>query len=320
MGKDFKAIDDALAKLEKRFGEKCAMKMTDSESGVATFSSGRPDLDAAMGGGFPIGKIIEIIGGEASGKTGLALSAIRMIQEEGGLAAFVDAEHALNKEYAYQIGVNVEDMYISQPSYGEQSFEIIRGFIHSKQFDIIVVDSVSALTPLSELNGEVGEAKMAAQARMMSQGLRLITAAADEVGCTVLFINQQRDKIGYVTGKIGSGGNALKFYASIRLHVKNKGKVIEGEEVIGFKQNVQVIKNKIAAPFKAVENDIIYGKGVDTIISLIAAAVDAGVIIRAGSYYKHEGESIARGMKDLRKIVEDNPELQEVLKNQILKT
>lgn len=313
--KNNKAINDALAKLEKRFGEKVVSKMTDIDMSVDTFSSGRPDLDIALGGGYGVGKIIEIYAESGVGKTGIALEAIASIQTEGGLVAFIDAEHALNTEYCEQIGVDVDALYISQPSYGEQAFEAIRALINSAQFDLIVIDSVSALIPRAELEGETGEAKIALQARMMSQGLRQITAVANEVGCTIMFINQMRATIAkYGPSVTTSGGKALKFYATQRLEIKSKGQIKEGDDVIGFKQLVKVVKNKIAAPFKFIENDIIYGKGVDDIAGLVEGLVFEEILKKNGSWFEYKGTNIAQGIKKLRVVLEDNPDLLDELK------
>lgn len=309
--KSSKAIQSAIDGLEKRFKEPLVLKMSESsKANITTFSSGRLDLDKALGGGYAVGKIIEILAEEATGKTGLALEAIREVQKAGGNAAVVDAEHALNIDYAKSIGVNVDDLYISQPSYGEQAFEVIRALINSADIDLIVVDSVSSMIPKAELDGESGEAKIGLHARMMSQGMKMIVGTANTVGCTVIFINQLRDKIGgYVTFKVTSGGHALKFYAFQRLEIKKRGWIKEGEEVIGFKQEVKVIKNKAAAPFKVIENDIIYGKGVDKITSLIETATELGILERKGAWYSYEDTNIAQGIAKLRGVLEDNPDI-----------
>lgn len=316
--KQSKAITDALAKLEKRFGEKVVLKMTDANTGAETISSGRPKLDTVLGGGYGVGKIIEIYAESGCGKTGLALEAIKVVQDAGGLAAIVDSEHALNTEYCEQIGVNIDDLYISQPSYGEQAIEAIRALIHTCEFDLIVVDSVAAMTPKAELEGESGEAKIGLQARMMSQGMKLITGAASEVGTTIIFINQLRKTIAmYGPSETTTGGKALKFYATQRLEVKNRGQIKEGEEVIGFKQQIKVVKNKIAPPFKVVQEDIIYGKGVDAITGLVEACVFEEILEKKGAYYKYQGETMAQGMKKLRALMEDNPEFVEQLKKDL---
>lgn len=312
--KNLAAINKALATLEKRYGEKVVSKMTDVDMSVDTFSSGRGDLDIALGGGYGVGKIIEIFAESGTGKSGLALEAAAAIQKEGGLVAFIDAEHVLNTEYAEAIGVNVDEMYISQPSYGEQAFEAIRALINSAQFDLIIIDSVAALTPKAELECETGEAKIALQARMMAQGLRQITAVASDVGCTIMFINQLRDTIGgYGPNKITPGGKALKFYATQRLEIKNRGQIKEGENVIGFRQIIKVVKNKIAQPFKVIENPIVYGIGVDKLPGLVEQLVFEEILIKKGSWFNYMGTNIAQGLKQLREMLEDNPELLEQL-------
>jgi recombination protein RecA len=312
--KNIKAITGALAALEKRFGEPVVLKMSDANTNVNVISSGRPDLDVALGGGYGVGKIIELFAQSGAGKTGLALELAAQVQKNGGIVAFIDAEHALNTEYCMQIGLNVDDLYLSQPSYGEQAFEAIRALINTAEVDLIIVDSVSAMIPKAELEGESGEAKIARQARMMSQGMKLITGPASDVGCTVLFINQLRKTIAmYGPTETTSGGMALKFYASQRLEVKNKGKIKDGSapdaEIIGFKQQITVVKNKIGTPFKVIENDIIYGKGVDTTSGLIEALVYEGILEKAGSWFRYDGANIAQGMKKLRIVLDDNPEL-----------
>lgn len=316
--KDTKAIDAAIDALAKRFGGKNLYKMTDAQVGVKTVSSGRIDLDEALGGGYPVGKIIELYSEEACGKTGLALTFAASIQESGGLVGFIDAEHALNMEYAKGIGVDVDSLYICQPTTGEEAFETIRAMIGTKQFDLIVIDSVSALIPAAELAGESGETKMGLQARMMSQGMRLVTGATSEAECALMFINQLRDKIGtYVPTKSTSGGNALKFFASIRIEIKNKGKIKDGDDVIGFSQQITVVKNKIAPPYKVITADIIYGKGIDHNGVLIDTAISMGIIVRAGAYYKFDGVNISRGMANLRQMMDDNIEMRDAISDAI---
>lgn len=313
-----KAIQSAIDSLEKRFKEPMVMKMSDAAIRVDTFSSGRLDLDNALGGGYPVGKIVELYAESGVGKTGLALEAIKSIQSEGGVAAIVDAEHALNTEYAEQIGICIDDLYISQPSTGEQAFEVIRALIETKEIDLIVVDSVSAMIPRAELEGESGEVKMGLQARLMSQGMKLITGASSDSGTTVIFINQLRTKIGgYVAGKVTSGGNALKYYASQRLEIKSKGRIKEGDDVIGFKQLIKVVKNKIAPPFKEIENDIIYGVGVDSIAALVETAVIKGILDKRGAYFYYQDVKLAQGLAKLRDVLNDNPELVEELEMKI---
>ena len=318
-----KAITAAMKSLETRFKEVVVMKMSDSNSSAETTPSGRADLDAALGGGYGVGKIIEIYAESGFGKTGLALEAIAECQKEGGVCAFVDSEHALNTEYCEQIGVNVDDLYISQPSYGEQAFEAIRALIATAEVDMIVVDSVAAMVPKAILEGESGEAKIALQARMMSQGMQLIAGPAAVVGCTIIFINQLRKTIAmYGPSETTTGGKALKFYATQRLEVKSKGQLKNGSapdaEIIGFKQFIKIVKNKIGAPFKTIQNDIVYGIGVDKLTGLIEALIFNEVLIKAGSWLKYKGTNVAQGRAKLRKVLEDNPDLLDELEKELI--
>ena len=314
MGKDSKGIKNALATLEKRFGEKVVMRMSD-KGDAPTNSSGRDDLDIALGGGYGEGKIIEIYAESGSGKTGLALEGAKVIQESGGKVAFIDMEHALNTDYCEQVGVNIDDLYVAQPAYGEMAFETIRALINSGEIDLIIVDSVASMVPKAELEGESGQAFIALQARMMSQGMKLITGAANSAGCTVIFINQLRKTIVmYGPTETTSGGKALKFYATQRLEIKNRGKIKEGDQVIGFKQEINIVKNKIAPPFKKVSYDLIYGKGIDADKGFVDALLFEGILVKAGSYIRYDGSNICQGMKNLRSALDDNPELVEELK------
>jgi recombination protein RecA len=316
--KTTKNIAAAMAALEKRYGEKVVMKMTDAAADVDTFSSGRPDLDEALGGGYGVGKIVEVFAESGCGKTGLALEAIKVIQDLGGVAAIIDSEHALNTEYCELLGIDVEDLYICQPSFGEQAIETIRALIGTGDVDLIVVDSVAAMVPKAELEGEAGEAKIALQARMMSQGMKLITAAASSAGCTVMFINQLRSTIAmYGPSKNVTGGNALKFYATQRLEVKNKGQIRMGEDVVGFKQYVQVVKNKLATPFKAIDNNIIYGVGVDRLAGLLEVLIEKEILLKKGGWYSYKGEKIANGIKKLRAFLDENPDVVEDMENDL---
>lgn len=313
-----KAINNALAALEKRFGEPVVMKMSESNTGIETFSTGRPSLDSKLGGGYGIGKIVEIYAESGCGKTGLALEAIKSMQDREGVCAIIDAEHALNTEYCEQIGVDIDSLYISQPTYGEQAFETIRALINTGEVDLIVVDSVAAMVPRAELEGESGEAKVAVQARMMSQGMKLITGAANDNKTTVIFINQLRKTIAmYGPTETTTGGKALKFYATQRLEIKNRGMIKQGEEVIGFKQQIKVVKNKVAAPFQVYQEDIIYGKGVDNTQGFIDALVFEGIITKAGAWFKYDDGNLAKGMKALRQLFDDNPELVEELQTKL---
>ena len=313
-----KAINSALAALEKRFGEPVVMKMNDANTGIDTFSSGRPSLDSKLGGGYGLGKIIEIFAESGCGKTGLALEAIKSMQDRGGTCAIIDAEHALNTEYCADIGVDVDALYIAQPTYGEQGFEAIRALVGTGEIDLIVVDSVAAMIPKAELEGESGEAKIALQARMMSQGMKLITGPASDAKCTIIFINQIRKTIAmYGPTETTTGGKALKFYATQRLEIKNRGQVKEGDDVIGFKQQIKIVKNKVAAPFQVYAEDIIYGKGVDNTKGFIEALVFEGVLEKKASWYKYNGSNIANGAKALRLLFEDQPSLREELETSL---
>ena len=313
-----KGIKSALAALEKRFGEKVVLKMNDKNLDVDTFSSGRGDLDVALGSGYGVGKIIEIYAESGCGKTGLALEAIASVQSKGGVCAIVDSEHALNTEYCEMIGVNVDDLYISQPSFGEQAIEAIRALVETGEIDLIVVDSVAAMIPKAELEGESGEVKMGLQARMMSQAMKLITGPASDNGCTIIFINQLRSTIAmYGPSQTTTGGKALKFYASQRLEIKNKGVLKEGEDVIGFKQHINVVKNKIGPPFKVVENEIVYGIGVDKFNGFVEALVFNEIIIKKGAFYYYKDTRLAQGVKKLRIAFDDNPDLVEELEKKL---
>lgn len=313
-----RAINSAIAALEKRYGERVVMKMSDSTADVATYSSGRADLDIALGGGYGRGKIVEIYSEEGCGKTGLTLEAIAEVQRAGYKAALIDAEHALNTEYCKQLGVDIDELYISQPSFGEQIIETIRALINTGEIKLIVVDSVAAMIPKAELEGEAGEVKMALQARMMSQGMKLISGIASAQDCTIIFINQLRSTIAmYGPSETTTGGKALKFYASQRLEIKKRGYIKEGEDVIGFHQQIKIVKNKIAPPFKVIVNDIVYGVGVDTLTGLVDALVFEGIIEKAGAWFKYDGTNIAQGIKKLRITLNDNPELLDELKEKL---
>lgn len=313
-GKNSKAIQDVMDKLEKRYGEPVLSRMTDVHD-IETITTGRPTLDIALSGGWAVGKIIEIYAEEATGKTGLALEAIAVIQRNGGQAAMIDAEHALNREYAEKLGVNVDDVLISQPSYGEQAIETIRGLVSTGEVDLIVVDSVAAMIPKAELDGEAGESKMGLHARLMSQAMKQIAGSASEVGCTIIFLNQLRSTIAsYGAKKKPTGGNAIKFYASQRLEIKNKGKYKEGGEVVGFTQLVRCVKNKVGPPFREVEFKIHYEDGLDDISGFMDALIFEGILEKSGGWLAYKGSNICNGAKAFRQTMEDNPELYEELK------
>jgi recombination protein RecA len=325
MSKKNKAIAGALAALEKRYGEPVVQKMSNSNNNIKTFSSGRPQLDSILGGGFAVGKPVEIYAEEACGKTGLALNAIKTVQQNGGIAAIVDTEHALNTAYCEEIGVDVEALYISQPDTAEQAFEVIRSLISTGEVDLIVIDSVAAMIPRAELEGESGQANMALLARIMSQGMKMVTGIAATAECTLIFLNQLRDTLAmYGTPKKPAGGNALKFYAAQRLEIKNRGQIKDGSgqdaKVIGFKQQIKVTKNKVAPPFKVIQEDIIYGKGVDEITGIIEACVFEGILEKKGAFFKYNDSTIAQGMAKLRALLESDPDLVEELKAELAST
>tara|TARA_R110002049_G_scaffold53852_6_gene150284 strand:- start:4909 stop:5886 length:978 start_codon:yes stop_codon:yes gene_type:complete len=304
------AVNNAIKALEKRFGESVVRKMSDSPIDAKTISSGRPELDDALGGGYGVGKIIEIYAESGCGKTGLCLEAVAEVQSSGGSVAIIDAEHALNTEYCEQIGVKIDDLYISQPTFGEQAIEAIRALIETGGIDLIIVDSVAALTPRSTLEGESGQAQMAVQARMMSQAMKLITGPASENDCTVIFINQLRKTLAmYGPSETTTGGKALKFFASQRLEIKSRGRLKVGEDVVGFKQEINIVKNKIGSPFKKVSYEIVYGKGIDKVNGLIEWCVKNEVLTKSGAWYKYNGENIAQGKAKLLNLLNETPEL-----------
>lgn len=316
--KNSRAINSAIEALEKRFGEPVVMRMDEKPKGANTITTGRPDLDSAIGGGYAVGAIVEIYGEEATGKTGLALECAGKVQEAGGLVGYIDSEHALDIEYCEQVGVNIGDLLFSQPDNGEQAFQVIRGLLNTGELDLIIVDSVAAMIPKSELEGETGESKMGLHARMMSQGLKQIIGSANSNDTTILFINQLRDTFAmYGAKKKPTGGNSLKFYAKQRLEIKNKGQLKVGEEVIGFKQYIRSVKNKISPPFKIVENEIVFGKGVDLLTGFIDALISEEVLVKKGAWFAYDGTNIAQGMKKLRVMLEDNPELVDELEKKL---
>ncbi|MDP1660149.1 MAG: recombinase RecA [Methylotenera sp.] len=307
-----KALTAALAQIEKQFGKGSIMRMGDSDIGedIQAVSTGSLGLDIALGiGGLPRGRVIEIYGPESSGKTTLTLSVIAQMQKTGGVAAFIDAEHALDPQYAAKLGVNVPDLLISQPDTGEQALEIVDMLVRSGSVDIVVVDSVAALTPRAEIEGEMGDSHMGLQARLMSQALRKLTGNIKRTNTMVIFINQIRMKIGVMFGnpETTTGGNALKFYASVRLDIRRTGAIKKGDEVIGSETRVKVIKNKVAPPFKQAEFDILYGEGISREGEIIELGANLKLVEKAGSWYSYNGEKIGQGKDNAREYLRAHP-------------
>ncbi len=317
-----KALQLTLDKIEKGYGKGTIMKLGDKAiADVPSISSGSISLDLALGiGGFPRGRVIEIYGPEASGKTTLAIHVIAEAQKSGGIAAIVDAEHAFDRFYAEKLGVDIENLLISQPDNGEQALEIVDHLIRSGAIDVIVIDSVAALTPKSEIEGEMGDSKMGLQARLMSQALRKLTANISKTNTCCIFINQLREKIGVMFGnpETTTGGNALKFYSSVRVDIRRIGQLKEGEEVIGNRTRVKIVKNKLAPPFKKAEFDIMYGEGISQIGEIIDMGVDHEVIKKSGSWFSYGDTKLGQGREGVKQILADNPELTEELKTKIL--
>ncbi|MEX2335640.1 MAG: recombinase RecA [Fulvivirga sp.] len=317
-----KALQLTLDKLEKTFGKGAVMKLSDDKViDIPAISTGSLSLDIALGvGGIPRGRVIEIYGPESSGKTTLSMHCIAEAQKKGGLAAFIDAEHAFDKSYAEKLGIDTENLLISQPDSGEQALEITEHLIRSGAIDIIVIDSVAALVPKGELEGEMGDSKMGLQARLMSQALRKLTGTINKTGCSCVFINQLREKIGVMFGnpETTTGGNALKFYASVRLDIRRIGQIKEGaNEITGNRTRVKVVKNKVAPPFKVVEFDIMYGKGISKVGEIIDLGVELDVIKKAGSWFSYEGNKLGQGRDAVKTLLEDNPELMEEMEGKI---
>jgi recombination protein RecA len=317
-----KALKLTLDKLDKTYGKGTVMKMSDQAvQDVDAISSGSLGLDLALGvGGYPRGRVIEIYGPESSGKTTLTLHAIAEAQKVGGIAAFIDAEHAFDRFYAEKLGVDIENLIISQPDHGEQALEIADNLIRSGAIDIIVVDSVAALTPKSEIEGEMGDSKMGLHARLMSQALRKLTSTISKTNCTVIFINQLREKIGVMFGnpETTTGGNALKFYASVRLDIRRSTQIKDSNsEVKGNKTRVKVVKNKVAPPFKTAEFDIMYGEGISKVGEIIDVGVDYEIIKKSGSWFSYEDTKLGQGRDAVKNLLKDNPELMEELETKI---
>lgn len=308
-----KALDSALAQIEKTFGKGSIMKFGNQERlEIEVISTGSLGLDIALGvGGIPKGRIIEIYGPESSGKTTLTLHAVAECQKQGGTCAFIDAEHALDPVYARKLGVNVDELLISQPDSGEQALEIADTLVRSGAIDMVIVDSVAALVPKAELEGEMGDATMGAQARLMSQALRKITGTVNRTQCTVIFINQIRQKIGVMFGnpETTTGGNALKFYASVRLDIRRIGALKDKEEVVGNLTRVKVVKNKVSPPFKTVEFDILYGQGISKEGELIDMGIKSGLVEKSGSWFSYKDQRIGQGKENVRQFMKENPKV-----------
>ena len=315
-----KALSLVLSQIERNFGKGAIMRLGDAtRMRVETISSGALTLDLALGGGLPKGRVIEIYGPESSGKTTLALHAIAEVQKGGGTAAAVDAEHALSPTYAAALGVDITNLLIAQPDTGETALEIVDQMVRSAAIDIVVIDSVAALVPRAEIEGEMGDAHMGLQARLMSQALRKITGNIGKSGCTVIFLNQLRQKIGVAYGnpEVTTGGNALKFYASVRLDIRRIQSLKKGTEEFGNRVKVKVAKNKVAPPFRIAEFDIIFGSGISTLGCVVDLAEETGVIVRKGAWYSYNGENISQGRDNAIKYLEENPEIAQEVQQQV---
>jgi recombination protein RecA len=308
-----KALQQTIERLEKNYGKGIVMKMNENQNvAVDVISTGSFSLDLALGvGGFPRGRIIEIYGPESSGKTTIALHTIAEAQKKGGICAFIDAEHAFDKFYAKNLGIDIDNLLISQPDDGEQALEIADNLIRSGAIDVIVIDSVAALVPRAEIEGDMGDSKVGLHARLMSQALRKLTGTINKTGCVAIFINQLREKIGVMFGnpETTTGGNALKFYASIRLDIRRAAQIKGTDEVIGNRTRVKVAKNKVAPPFRVVEFDIMYGRGVSRSGEVLDLGVDAGIVQKSGSWFSYDGTKLGQGRDSVKELLEDNPEL-----------
>ena len=316
-----KVLELTIGKLEKSYGKGVVMKLGDRVvENIASIPTGSINLDLALGvGGYPRGRVIEIYGPESSGKTTLTIHAIAEVQKQGGVAAFIDAEHAFDASYAVALGVDIDNLYISQPDNGEQALEIADHLISSGAVDLVVIDSVAALTPRAEIEGEMGDSKMGLHARLMSQALRKLTATISKTQCTVIFINQLRMKIGVMFGnpETTTGGNALKFYASVRLDIRRVSSIKNGDEVIGNRTKVKVVKNKVAPPFRNVEFDIMFGEGISRSGEVLDKAVDLEIVKKSGSWFSYEDTKLGQGRDAAKQMIADNPELSLVIETKI---
>ena len=317
-----KALQLTLDKLDKTYGKGSVMKMGDvAYQDIEVIPSGSLGLDLALGvGGYPRGRVVEIFGPESSGKTTLALHAMAEAQKAGGIAAFIDAEHAFDRFYASNLGVDIDNLIISQPDYGEQALEIADNLISSGAVDIVVIDSVAALTPKSEIEGEMGDSKMGLHARLMSQALRKLTGTINKTNCTVIFINQLREKTGVMFGnpETTTGGNALKFYASVRLDIRRRTQIKDGDKVLGNRAKVKVVKNKVAPPFQTTEFDIMYGLGVSKVGEILDLGVEYEIIKKSGSWFSYGDTKLGQGRDAVKSLIGDNPELAEELEGKII--
>lgn len=317
-----KAVDLAVSQIEKQFGSGSIMKLGEAHKiDVKTIPSGSLSLDLALGGGYPQGRILEIYGPESSGKTTLALHAVAKVQQQGGLAAFVDAEHALDPEYAKRIGVNLDDLLVSQPDTGEQALEITETLVRSSAVDVVIVDSVAALVPRAEIEGSMGDAVMGMQARLMSQALRKLTGVISKSKTTVIFINQLRMKIGVMFGnpETTAGGQALKYYSSVRLDIRRTEQIKDGDKVIGNRVRVKVVKNKVAPPFRVAEFDIMYNKGISTSGDLLDLAVKNELVKKSGAWYEYKGEKMGQGREAAKAFLEEHPKAMKELDQAVRK-
>ena len=319
-----KALQLTIDKLEKTYGKGTVMKLSDNKvQDIPAISTGSLGLDLALGiNGFPKGRIVEIYGPESSGKTTIAMQVIAEAQKMGGIAAFVDAEHAFDRTYAENLGIDTSSLLISQPDYGEQALEIAEHLISSGAIDVCVIDSVAALVPKAELEGDMGDSKMGLQARLMSQALRKLTGTINKTGCCCIFINQLRDKIGVMFGspETTTGGNALKFYSSVRIDIRRIGQIKDGDQILGNRTRVKVVKNKMAPPFRVVEFDIMYGQGVSKAGEILDLAVDLNIIKKSGSWFSYGENRLGQGRDTVKQIIKDNPELMEELEAKIKTT